>query len=207
VSSGGHGGGWIVTYCDMITLLMAGFIVIVTFNAHDAGKASQRKDSVVGRGGSGVAGLMRTSPDKDSVLLRLPPMSGRAKENGSMQPPLYSDFPWDEGKALKNLIDSNQLAKLSESYEIAFPQTQMFESPDKLSTKAEGVLARMAAIVRKLPFDIQIQVSDPTQLTYAQTIYHRLFEVDHIHPARLSIGIRPANDDKGKFWLILRRVA
>ena len=54
---GGHGASWIVTYSDMITLLMTLFIVIVTFGTKQQDKYSKKNDSVVGgKGGLGAAG-------------------------------------------------------------------------------------------------------------------------------------------------------
>ena len=91
---GGHGGNWIVTYADMITLLMAGFIVIVTFGSRESDKLAPRNDSAISsQSGSGIVGMARKGPDKDHVVVRRPPMAGNAFDRGSEMPALYSARP------------------------------------------------------------------------------------------------------------------
>src|SRR3989442_9782363 len=88
---GGHGCGWIVTYSDMITLLMTMFIVIVTFGGKE-GKGSKKNDSVIsGKSGTGAAGPSSAKEaDKSAILTRFAPL-GRTVLRGSEIAPMYDD--------------------------------------------------------------------------------------------------------------------
>jgi flagellar motor protein MotB len=95
--AGAHGGTWLVTYCDMITLLIAFFIAIITFASQESGnqKYPKMRDSILyGAGGSGVAGSPHQGTDHDAVVWRQFLMA--AQPAGSKTPPLYTDPSLDK---------------------------------------------------------------------------------------------------------------
>src|SRR5262249_21869858 len=86
-SEGGHGGGWIVTYSDMITLLMACFIMIITFSTKEKEGYSRKRDSLIGGGGgTGLAGPSGQGRDRDAVVWLMHPLLARLAETGSELP-------------------------------------------------------------------------------------------------------------------------
>src|SRR5579885_3441765 len=118
---GGHGAKWIVTYSDMITLLMTLFIVIVTFGSKEQDRYAKKLDSVVGgEGGTGAAGPTGQGIGRDSVLVRVS-FLGRTVYTGSEAPPLYSDpYPEPAAAALRAL-EKPPLGRLSDNFAFRVP--------------------------------------------------------------------------------------
>src|SRR5437899_1824267 len=113
---GGHGAGWIVTYSDMVTLLMTLFIVIVTFGTKQTERYSKKNDSVVGgKGGTGAVGPNSQGADRTAVLVRLTPL-GRPVVHGSEAPPLYSDPCPNPIESVLNEFQNPPPGRLSDNY-------------------------------------------------------------------------------------------
>ena len=202
---GGHGGNWIVTYADMITLLMAGFIVIVTFASRETDKLSPRNDSAIGtQGGTGVAGMLRKGPDKDQVVVRRAPMTGNAFDRGSEMPAAYSDSPIEVTKSVQSYLDQNPPGRLSDNFEIALPMGLMFEGNGNLSQAGMVRLQQVAQQIRMLPFEVLIQVGNSREIPQAIRVYEYLFQTCEVSPLRLGTGLKAERDGEGMLWLLLR---
>ena len=202
---GGHGGNWIVTYADMITLLMAGFIVIVTFGSRESDKMSPRSDSVISTStGSGLAGMLRKGPDKEAVVTRRPPMAGNAYSTGSEMPPMYSDIPIEVTKSVQAAIDETPpVGRLADNYDIVYPIGLVFNG-DELSQAGVSRLMAAAKQVRQLPFEILIQVGDPRDFAKTIRVYTYLFQTCELSPLRLGVGLKPTADAEGMLVLSFR---
>jgi flagellar motor protein MotB len=201
---GGHGGNWIVTYTDMLTLLMAGFIVIVTFGSRESDKMAPRNDSVIGsQPGSGIAGGQRKGPDKESVVVRRPPMAGNAFDRGSEMPALHSDVPVEVTKSVQDSLEKASPDRLSQDFEIALPLGLMFDQ-DALSTAGMKRLQEASRQVRNLPYDITVQVSKAGDFPKAVLAYTYLFQTCDLTPLRLGVGLAPSKDADGKLVLVFR---
>ena len=206
----GGGGNWIMTFADMVTLLLAGFIIIVTFSSRDVDQLYKRNDSLIGKGSSGITGKKRTGPEKDSVVLRPPPRRGRPFSQGSETPALFSDPPEELKKAVQAPLEAKEIGDLSDSFEFEFPIGGMFDSTEEVSTHGKAEFDRLANTIRKLPYDLTVQVADDARLGYATGALQYLFKEGRIHPARISIGLRPrsgeGDPDPSRIWVTLRRV-
>jgi chemotaxis protein MotB len=203
----GHGGRWIVTYSDMITLLMTLFIVIVTFGSKEQDKGSKKLDSVVGgQGGTGVAGPTGQGIGRDSVMVRMSPL-GRTVYSGSQTPPTYAD-PGSEasGAALKALKET-PLGKLSDNFGFRVPIDFMFDSGGKLSSSGMTFLRTVAGSIRRLPFDVQVRVGSKSRAAGAAKVVQYLFTNASLFPGRLGVAICPAQDGirEDEMLLVLRR--
>jgi chemotaxis protein MotB len=202
---GGHHGGWIVTYSDMITLLMTMFIVIVTFGSKDKDNYHKKTDSLVGgKGGTGAAGEQAKGADRNSVLVRVSPL-GRPVLHGSEAAPVYSD-PSTESieSVLKNLTEPPP-GKLSDNFQLRLPIAFLFNG-DALTEPGMRALKNLSEAVSDLPFDIQIQVGEAGNLPRGAHISQYLFQGCGIHPGRLGVAVRPAaSGTQDAVWLILLR--
>jgi chemotaxis protein MotB len=190
----GHGGRWIVTYSDMITLLMTLFIVIVTFGSREQDRGSKKLDSVVGgMGGTGAAGPTGQGIGRDSVMVRMSPL-GRTVYSGSQTPPMYAD-PANEaaGAALKALKET-PLGKLADNFAFHVPFDFMFDSTGKLSASGTTFLRTVASSVRQLPFEIQVRVGNKSRAMAAAKVVQYLFTGASLFPGRLGVAICPPGE-------------
>lgn len=188
---GGHGAKWIVTYSDMITLLMTLFIVIVTFGSKEQDRASKKLDSVVGgQGGTGAAGPTGQGTGRDSVLVRVSPL-GRSVYSGSEVPPLYSDpYPEPAAAALRALKEK-PVGGLSDNFAFRVPADSLFDAAGKLTPSGMTLLRTVANAVRRLPFDVQLRVAGKERAAAAARAVQYLFANAGLEPWRLGVAVGP----------------
>lgn len=202
-----HGGNWIVTYADMITLLMAGFIIIVTFANRDVNENMIKKTDTIwgGQGGTGIAGQLRKSAEKDSVTVRKDLGRGNPFAQGSRTPPSYVDSPMDVTKNIRKLLDEERLGDLGDSYEIGLPYGVLFESPNQLSAVGKLELQRIAMQFRPLPYDVIARVGPAEDIGRALLVQKFFMEEAFIHPVRTGISLAPSKES-GTLYLWMRRL-
>ena len=203
----GDGGNWIVTYADMITLLMAGFIVIVTFASRDVNENMIKKSDSVsgGQGGTGYAGMTRKSADKDQVAVRKAPGRGNPFQQSSLTPPMYSDSPNDVAKNIRKMVEEDKIGDFGDSYEISLSYGLLFESGNQLSPVGKLQLKRIAGQMRSLPYDLISRVASEQDLGRALAVQKFFMEEGLIHPVRTGISLAPGRDS-GTLWLLMRRL-
>jgi hypothetical protein len=138
---GGHGGSWIVTYCDMITLLIACFICIITFASKEKEKYFTNRDSVLyGPGGGGVAGRAAPGGDHDSVIWRQRPMSARFNAPGSETAPMFSDPALEVTAEVFRQLDGPTIGTVGDRYVMRVPLASLFVSGRELSATGKLLL-------------------------------------------------------------------
>ncbi len=190
---GGHAASWIVTYCDMITLLIACFIMIITFGSKEKGHLSPRSDSIVnGQGGSGVVGPEHQGADRDALVWRLLPSPGRTTPHGSELPPLYSDPNPDATPEVVRRLEADQTHTLADSYQLQMPLGLLFNDQGDLTPGGIQWLHAIGRNIRALPYDLMLQVDDPRQLPRAIKMSHYFATKEAIHPGRIGVGLRAA---------------
>ncbi|MBI3408776.1 MAG: hypothetical protein HY040_10505 [Planctomycetes bacterium] len=196
---GGHGGGhneggsWIVTYCDMITLLIAFFICIMTFASKESGKEKYPKlrDSILyGLDGSGPTGPSHKGSDADSIVWRQVLTSSLLSGGGSRIPPLYSDPQDQKTSKVLAALKGSELPNLGETLILQFPLTSMFDGQNQLTPAGTRILNRIAQNLRKLPYQVYCQAPDEKTLPLAVRAYRQLVEEGGLEPANLGVGIR-----------------
>ncbi len=203
----GHGGNWIVTYADMITLLMAGFIVVVTFANRDTNDNMIKKSDSIsgGQGGTGYAGATRKSADKDSVAVRKAPGRGNPFAQGSRTPPMYSESPMEVSKNVRKLLDEDRIGDLGDSYEVSFSYGVLFETPSQLSSVGKLQLKRIASQMKSLPYDLIARVGPEEDIGRALVVQKFFMEEGFIHPVRTGISFA-ASKESGTLYLWMRRL-
>jgi hypothetical protein len=190
---GGHGGGWLVTYCDMITLLIAFFICIVTFASRESGKEQhpRKRDSLLyGTPGTGLAGGKQAGSNRESIVWRQLPVAAQPQRPGADVAPLYSDPELDATAAALHLLESPTIGTLAESYSMRVPMGLLFTADGQLTPSGEQLLSAVAGSLRRLPYDILIQVDDARYTPRAVALAQHLARREGIAPFRLGAGVR-----------------
>ncbi len=200
---GGHGAKWIVTYSDMITLLMTLFIVIVTFGSKEQDRGSKKLDSVAGgMGGTGAAGPTGQGIGRDSVMVRMSPL-GRMVYSGSQTPPQYADPSSDPAGAALKALKEAPLGQLSDNFAFRVPWSFMFDTAGKLSPSGMTLLRSVASAVRRLPFDVQVRVGKRSQTPAAAKVAQYLFSEASLFPGRLGVAVCPPEDGAAEDEMLL----
>ncbi len=176
---------WIVTYSDMVTLLMAFFLCVLTFS------------SLAGLHNRG--GLVR-----DSVVWR--PRLRPAPDAGAAMEPMYRDPSQDTTEHILQALEGAAGASSSDNFAVRLPLSLLFEKDEQFSSSGMRLLHALADNVRDLPYDLQFQVSDAGDTPRAVQLCHFLLAQEKFEPARLAVGARtPRGDERDCVWLILSR--
>jgi len=205
---GGHeGGSWIITYCDMVTLLIACFICIITFASSEKEKYGRKRDSLLfGTGGIGIAGPPADGQDLDSVVHRERPLSARLGQNGSEVLPLHSSPGLEAAAEAIRQLEGPVLGTLQDSYSLQLSLKLLLGPDNKLTDVGRGILQAIAANVRNLPYDIYFQVADSEALPKAVLFTTFLGTQQGIPPGRMGIGVRPGGSSSpDSVWLFFSR--
>lgn len=194
--SGGHGGheggSWIITYCDMVTLLMALFICLLTFASQHVGaqKRPRAGDSVLDLlNGEGLVAKARDD-DLDAVVWRELPAKPIFTPRGSETAPSYSDPLADTTAVILKLLDEQTPGTLADSYTIRIPLAILFNERDDMSSSGAQILRAQAANLRRLPYTLYLRVCDRENLPRALAVAQHLVKKEGFHPSRLGIGLR-----------------
>lgn len=198
---------WVVTYCDMITILIACFICIVTFASRESEKHAKRRDALLnGTGGTGVVGPELKGLDRNAVVLLYRPPSARLGVPGSLTPPLWSDPSLEPPAELLRVLDDPTLGTLANSYTLRVPVDMLFQTDGQLSAAGTRLLHAIAKNVGPLPYDLHILADDPRHLARAMVLSQHFARRETIHPGRLGVGVREALGAGGAYlWLVFFR--
>jgi hypothetical protein len=206
-SAGGHSGGWLVTYCDMVTLLMACFIMVITFGNKEPDKFSPEHRSLVGgKGGSGPAGPEKRALDRAAVVWRLRSPLSRISEGGSEMPSLFADPSPELAADVIGRLDGPTHGTLADSYRMRIPSGLLFDGEGHPTPAALQLLHAVARNVQRLPYDLCFQVDDARTAPQAIGLCQHLAQKEGIHPGRLGVAIRSSAEPwNPSVWLVFVR--
>ena len=182
-----------MTYSDVITLMMTFFILLLTFATAEPEKFEQMQSTLFGYGRTGVAGRNRDGIDRDALVLRFRPQSGRMTSRGSEMPPANTD-PLREaiGKGLAVLEEENPDAREQQvRFEIA---ASLFVGADKqLTPLARQHLGMLGRQMQRLPVAARLAVTSPDDVPAAVDAARSLSDLFQIHPSRISVAEEEAD--------------
>ncbi len=197
---------WLMTFSDVITLLMTFFILLLTFATNEPETFERIQVSMFGGGGAtGMAAEAQGPLDHDALLLRERQRSGRITQVGSEMPPIHSDAV-DESlsKGIAGLED-NEMRELSTKHGVMIPWSLFMTSDGAITPLGRQHLKMLAKHMRRQPIDADFLVADTSQFAQAQQLASYLFEGEAIQPGRLGVGFDPENPDKSRFTIVLTR--
>ena len=198
---------WIMTFSDVITLLMTFFILLLTFATNEPEMLQLMQVSMFSGGGAlGIASRMDSVNDKNSLLVRERPRSARLTLRGSEMPPINSDATTESlAEGIAGLEDEEQ-RELSTNHSVTIPLALLFSSDGELSSPGKLSARMLARQMRGQPLDVVLLVGDKSELPKAQHLASHLFEEQSIQPGRIGVGLdNGTNVDPGKLRLVLTR--
>lgn len=172
---------WLITYCDMVTLLMAFFLCVLTF--------------------SSVAGLHKLGGlERDSVVWRPRLRHAPAAPVESS----YREPSRETTDHILHALDGAASAAASDNFAIRLPLSLLFENDEQLSSSGKHLLHALAVTLRDLPWDLQFQAGELGDMPRAVQLCHFLMSEEEYEPARLAVGSRPPRPGERDFiWLVL----
>ena len=201
-SGGGHGGGWLVTYCDMVTLLMACFIMVITFGNKEPDKFSRQRGSLAGgKGGRTCRRKKRRwiRPRSFGGSVRLSRASPRTARRC---PPLYADPSPNLAAEVLRSLETPVLGTLADSYVMRVPIGLLFDNDGRLTPAGTHLLHAIAQNIRHLPYDMRFLVDNSTATPLAISICQQLAQKEGFHPGRLAVGVYSAPEPwKPSVWV------
>lgn len=181
---------WLMTFSDVITLLMTFFILLLTFATSEPEKFERMQVAMFQAGGAvGIAADSETALDKDSLLLRERPRAGRITTRGSEMPPINSDTTTSSlAKGIAGLEQDEQ-RELSTNHAMLLPMDFFFANDGTISAKGKLSARMIARQMHNQPLDINIGVTSRSDLTSGQLLASHLFEQFAIQPGRIGVSL------------------
>jgi hypothetical protein len=206
---GGHGDKWLVTYCDMITLLIAFFICILTFASKENGNKSHARlrDSLVyGPGGTGAAG--DKSASADSIVWRQVLASVSAQSVGSSTAPRHSDPHMHLNEQVLDMLDNATETILDDNFSFRVPLVVLMSDDKAFSPAGKRLLGNIAFSLRQFPFDLIVQIDDPAIFPIAFRLTKQVTELANVAPSRAGISLAdngPRQRNSVRFLFVAQR--
>ena len=181
---------WLMTFSDVITLLMTFFILLLTFATSEPERFERMQVAMFSGGGAlGIAGDAHTALDRDSVVYRVRPRSGRKSTRGSEMPPIHEDPVKSSLADGIAGLEQDEQRETSTSHELTVPVHLFFNADGEISVQGKVFARMLARQLRNQPLDISIGA--PRQDTgKAQLLAAHLFEEYAIQPGRIGVGYR-----------------
>lgn len=198
-----HKRTWIVTYSDMVTLLMAFFVSILAFSplAGSRQRVGLERDAVVWR----PRLPSRISPSPQLISSAEGAISGEGDDRAALEPLYRQPSPETRAHILQALDDATR-ERPARDFTVRLPLGLLFEKDEQLSCSGMRLLHAVAEQLRQQPYDLQFQVERSEDTGRAVALCHFLLSREEYEPARLAVGARPEPADEDDFvWLALCR--
>lgn len=182
---------WLMTFSDVITLLMTFFILLLTFATNQPETFERMQVAMfAGGGATGIAGPSQKPLDQDSILLRMRPRSGRITMRGAEMPPVNSDPVLQSlAKGLQGL-EEEERRDLATSHAASIPLSLLVDESNGVTAMGKQQLKMLARHVRRKPFNVELLVSNAADLERAHVLAWSLHQRDMVEIKKISVGRR-----------------
>lgn len=196
---------WILTFSDVITLLMTFFILLLTFASSEPEGFEKMQVAAFGGGGAtGIAGKTDGKTENDSIVMRQRPRSSRLTTQGSQTPPIYSDPSLESlGKGLEGMEQSLDI-DTSSSYSFEFPLSLLVSRDNAITNQGQQFLRMFARRVKKDPFSLSFVVGNQEDVPTVLVLAQHLIQQEGIAPFKIRIGASNT-PDAPRFTAVLTR--
>jgi chemotaxis protein MotB len=185
---GGHDGPderWLLTYADMITLLMALFIVMFAISSVNTSKfdalSKSLKEAFNGKVVSGGESVLQTGGSSEGH--RTPTVQAPIP---AIQPLIQKEFA---KKAKQKEKETNSKATEQEEFKRVKAALDKYVKENKLTKKVETQITRRGLVIRLLTDKVLFDSGDATLKPAGKPLLKKvasLLQVDHTHPINVE---------------------
>lgn len=199
-------GTWIITYCDLVTILLACFLCILTFvNRQSPGtkRAGQPLAPLLEGGGAGV--FSNGSDGGVAAVWRMRLLTAE-KHGNSEAAPLHTDPSHEPADQILHALDDPAVGTLRDSYRLPIPLDMLITAGGQVSEAGRQTLDVLARNVRPFPYDVQLLVEERAHLPKGVAVATYFASEGGIHPGRVAVGVRSGQPSgKALLWLVFFR--
>jgi len=188
---------WILTYSNVITLLMTFFILLLTFSTNEPEHFERMQVSMFGTAGSsGFAGPVDIA--KESIMSRVRPPAARMTVRGAEMPPINQDPGAEAMKAGLNGLEDSKMAHSSRQHVFQMSTNLLVDEEENLSAMGIQILRMFGRQLAAFPYELNVQLDRaddiPTAIKFAQ------FLINHqkLAPGRIGISLAKSPNEKGR---------
>jgi flagellar motor protein MotB len=178
---------WLMTYSDVITLMMTFFILLMTFSTTEPENFERLQVAMFSGGdASGFVGEGKIS--EDSLVVRERPRSARKAQRGTEMPPSHADATTGTlKKGLASLETDPRDPTSSRSVTLRLPM--LVDSGGEVSGFGEQMLKMFARQLARFPLELTFNVSRDEDAGRAVALAMHLTEKQGILPGRVAVGV------------------
>lgn len=185
---------WVMTFSDVITLLMTFFILLLTFSSMEP-EAHRDMMQTILPGSMGVASVSQSPNPKDAVLFRQRSYAGRTTNRGSEMPPVNTAPTLTAmSKGLAGLTDEEK-RELSTTHTLRFPWSSLIDGEGKLTNVGKQRLRMLAFQVYRQDLTIKMRIGSITKFDNSMAVYEHLISELGVKFYDIGVG-RDANIDR-----------
>ena len=185
---------WVMTFSDVITLLMTFFILLLTFSSMEP-EAHRDMMQTILPGSMGVASNSQSPNPKDAVLFRQRSYAGRTTNRGSEMPPVNTAPTLTAmNKGLAGLTDDEK-RELSTTHTLRFPWSALVDGEGKLTNVGKQRLRMLAFQVFRQDLTIKMRIGSVTKFDYSMEVYEHLISELGVKFYDIGVG-RDENIDR-----------
>lgn len=194
---------WVMTFSDVITLLMTFFILLLTFSSNQPATFDRMQVAMFGSGGAtGFAGAA-DGMDKDDLLMRERPRSARVAPEGSKMAPTYTDPALSSmDKGIKGL-ELEEYRVIGTTHHVHQSLRQLVNAKGALTEQGKKQLALLGRQLRKRPLQVEFMVNDDSSLALAINIAEHLIANQGIPSAQVGVGVASHQVAPGQVLMVI----
>jgi hypothetical protein len=181
---------WILTYTDVITLLMTFFILLLTFATSEPEAFEKMRTYMFER--PGVAGLVGDTKDeieRDAWVYRVRPSLARLGINGSEVPPAYQDPGGTTVREAVAGLDSEENRDPTVSRVLEVPLAMVVSERGEVTPSGRQLMHVLAYQLRKLPLHICLTVAHSRDLPRLMSLVEYLTGEEKVVPGKIGASL------------------
>ena len=182
---------WLMTYSDVITLMMTFFILLMTFSTTEKENFERLQVAMFSGGdASGFVGDGKIS--EDALVVRERPRSARKAQRGSEMPPIHKDVTTETlKKGLESLKTNPRDPTANRTITMRLPM--LVGSDGDISDFGEQMMKMLARQLNGFPLELTLDVSGDGDAGRAVALAMHLTEQQGILPGRVAVGVDRGN--------------
>lgn len=183
--------GWVMTFSDVITLLMTFFILLLTFATNQPETFDRMQVAVFGGGGASGFASKAEGMEKDALLMRERSRAGRMSQDGSEIPPEHNEqvlASIDKGVAG---LEDNELREVFNSHSIKIPWKRLLDAKGNLSSEGQQRMKMFALQLKRLPLEFTVFVDQSEAVRKGLQLVNHLIQKERIVSSTVGIGVSP----------------